>query len=184
MPPTTVPENDKDYILLNEIDSRSDLSQRELSERTGLSLGSVNLLLQNMIREGLVKMELIPAHRVAYMLTPKGLTEKAKKAVRYISRHYHAIQNTKESIWRKLDLYSKNYDSIVICEPQGQLKDLVAAAIEEYRHKNPKSQILMLDKNTIERQSLRHSIILYLPEEGQKPSIEADFASCETDSLI
>lgn len=184
MTPTQIQEHDKDYILLTEIEARSDISQRELSHMTGLSLGSVNLLLQKMIRDGLIKMELIPKSRVAYMLTPKGIAEKARKTVRYVKRHYNAIQNTKELIWQKIDQYQGKYSTIYICQPQSELKDLVRAAIEEYRAKKPVSQIRLIDRQALEHQIMNDAVVLYLPEEGLQPPIGADCASCETDSLI
>ena len=96
MTPTQIPEHDKNYLLLSEIDANCDISQRELSDKTGVSLGSVNLLIKKMIREGLIKMEMINANRVIYMLTPNGMAEKAEKTVRYIRHHYNAIQEAKE----------------------------------------------------------------------------------------
>lgn len=51
-----------------------------------------------MIKEGLIKMESIPANRVAYMLTPKGMMEKANKTYKYIKHHYRAIEETKTKI--------------------------------------------------------------------------------------
>lgn len=87
MTPTPIPEHDKDYLLLSEIDANSDISQRDLSNKTGVSLGSVNLLMKKMIREGLIKMEMTHANRIIYMLTPKGMAEKAEKTVRYVRHH-------------------------------------------------------------------------------------------------
>jgi Winged helix-turn-helix DNA-binding len=46
MPITLSNDVDKKYSLLYEIDAHSDISQRQLSHITGLSLGTVNLLLQ------------------------------------------------------------------------------------------------------------------------------------------
>jgi len=151
MKPTPVPDYDKDFLLLNTIDSNSHISQRDISHRTGLSLGTVNLLLQKMIRDGLVKMETIPANRVIYVLTPQGMAEKAEKTVRYLRLHYQAIFNTKERIWRKLDLYSQTYAEMVICLPKGELKDLLKMAVREYVHQHPGIQVKMVESKDLEK---------------------------------
>ena len=103
MQTSQLPEMDKGFILLQAIEQDGDVSQRELSSRTGLSLGSVNLLLQKMVHEGLIKMRSIPTNRVVYMLTPRGMAEKAHKTVRYIQRHYQMIESTKEMIREQLE---------------------------------------------------------------------------------
>ena len=163
----SIPDYDKDFLLLNTIDGNSHISQRDLSQRTGLSLGAVNLLLQKMVRDGLVKMETIPANRVIYVLTPKGLAEKAEKTVRYLRHHYQAILSTKDRIWRKLDLHSQTYDALVICLPQGELKDLVKMAVREYGHEHPGVQVKMVEREELGKlePANQDGIVSYLPEE-------------------
>ena len=40
---------DSEVLILEELERNSDITQRELSEKTGLSLGMVNLLLKKFI---------------------------------------------------------------------------------------------------------------------------------------
>ena len=186
MTPTTIPENDKDYILLNAIDDQQDISQRELSHKTGLSLGSVNLLLQKMIREGLIKMETMPANRVIYMLTPKGIAEKAAKTIRYIRHHYHVIQSTKERIWAKLDQCRLHYEEIIICLPPSEIKSLVVTAIDEYSNKKPGQKIKMIEQENLGQLETRQGkmIILYLPEESSKFLLDLKNQSIVAEMLL
>lgn len=158
---------DKDYLLLNTIDGNSYVSQREISHRTGLSLGAVNILLQKMIREGLIKMETIPANRVMYVLTPKGMAEKAEKTVCYLRIHYREIIQTQNRIRRKLDRYCQDYSSIIICLPKGELKELVKMTIQEYLHVHPQCNIVMVEREKLDLTKISKSrtTVLYLPEE-------------------
>lgn len=89
---------DKELAIMEELHINNNISQREVSEKTGISLGNVNILLKKMIKEGLIKIEQIPANRVAYMLTPKGALEKAKKTYNYITLHYSYIEEQKMSM--------------------------------------------------------------------------------------
>lgn len=186
MKPTSVPDFDKDFLLLKTIDGNSHISQRDISHRTGLSLGAVNLLLQKMVRDGLVKMETIPANRVIYVLTPQGLAEKAEKTVRYLRHHYQAILSTKERIWRKLDQHSQTYDTLVICLPQGELKDLVKMAIREYGHEHPGVQVKMVEREELGKLELANQdgIVLYLPEEQGNSAESVKQIGYQADLLI
>jgi len=161
-----ITEVDKDYILLSEIDSCQDISQRELSHQTGLSLGTVNLLLQKMIRDGLVKMETIPARRVVYMLTPQGLAEKAKKTVNYIRSHYRIIEETKALIHRQLETYHTQYDQILVSLPGNELDSMLRDVIDEYWVDYPDKKIqLIQDISKISPSKFAgyRTILLYLP---------------------
>lgn len=138
-------QQDKEYLLLTEIEANQEISQRELSQKAGLSLGSVNLLLKKMARQGLIKMESIPANRIIYMLTPAGLAEKAFKTMRYIKVHYKVIEETKQRIIDSLSKLNQEYETIYIIQPEDELQDILQQAILEYRHTNPGSRIIEVE---------------------------------------
>lgn len=121
---------DKEYILLSEIDRNSNITQRELSKKTELSLGSVNFLLNKMVHEGFIKIKQIPMNRVAYMLTPKGMAEKVAKTSSYIKSHYSYINETKKKIQFVInDLLAKNSQVTILLE-KDEISDLVRLAME------------------------------------------------------
>ena len=163
-------DNDKGYILMNEIEANQDISQRELSQKTGLSLGTVNLLLQKMIKQGLIKMETIPANRVIYMLTPIGIAEKAIKTVHYIKNHYQIIQESKNKIKQKLEQFHQQYDVIYVCKPESELDSLVQSAVDEYLAKHADRYVKMISitqaMHPDDLPDSDHSVIFYLPEEA------------------
>ena len=124
-------QHDKEYLILNQIDANPDATQRDLSRHTGLSLGSVNLLLKKMAKEGLIKIENIPAHRVAYMLTPKGMVEKANKTVSYIKNHYQAINSTKEAMKTTIAQLLTQHPALYVLHTEDEIGALMATAVEE-----------------------------------------------------
>ena len=65
-----------EYKVLSHLQENETTTQRHISARTGLSLGSVNLLLKKMVRKGLVKIERLNKRTVRYILTPQGIKEK------------------------------------------------------------------------------------------------------------
>lgn len=126
---------DKEYILLNEIEKNENITQRELSKKTELSLGSVNILLNKMVHEGLVKIKQIPMNRVAYMLTPAGITEKVRKTSNYIKIHYNYINEATEKIRSVLmNVVKKNGEICVLLE-NDEISELVKLAVEKIEDK-------------------------------------------------
>lgn len=69
---------------------RPELSQRQLSQALGLSLGKTHYVLHAMLDKGLVKIENFKRsdHKLAYayLLTPKGLREKVRLTRAFLAR--------------------------------------------------------------------------------------------------
>lgn len=78
------------YRVLRMLSEEPELSQRQIAERLGISLGAVNYCLRAFISAGLVKLsrfhESSDKRRYAYLLTPSGLGEKAMLTGQFLSR--------------------------------------------------------------------------------------------------
>jgi EPS-associated MarR family transcriptional regulator len=78
------------FKLLRLIDSKPDLSQRELAREMGVSLGKVNYCVNALIEKGLVKARNFRSSRnklaYAYLLTPRGVEQKAAITLRFLQR--------------------------------------------------------------------------------------------------
>lgn len=133
---------DKEYIVLEEINENKHISQRQLAQKTGLSLGSINLLLKKMIKEGFIKIESIPANRVVYMLTPKGMMEKANKTYKYIKHHYRMIEETKEKLKKVLSQLIEENKNIHVILDEEEISQLVKIVIEEMEIKE---KVVLID---------------------------------------
>jgi hypothetical protein len=70
--------------ILTKLETTQTVSQRSLSRDLGIALGLTNLLLRQMVRKGLVRLRRIKRNRVAYLITPAGVTEKARLSHRYL----------------------------------------------------------------------------------------------------
>jgi len=84
--------------ILRSVEEKNTITQRELAKRTGLSLGSVNVILKRLIHKGFVKIEHINAKTLRYVLTPKGLMEKARLTYKYIVLSYNYISGIEQKI--------------------------------------------------------------------------------------
>ncbi len=124
--------SDNEYLILSELATDDSVNQRKLSKKLGVSLGTVNALLTKMVREGKIKVEQVSGRQVAYMLTPNGMLEKAKKTVSYLKGHYRAIYESKEKIKSLIDQLAKRYDKIVVLKNKDEFGAIVDIALTEY----------------------------------------------------
>jgi len=76
------------YKILKSLEANPEISQRELAGELGISLGRVNYCIQALIEKGLVKANNFRNSKnkkgYAYLLTPRGIEEKAKITVLFL----------------------------------------------------------------------------------------------------
>jgi EPS-associated MarR family transcriptional regulator len=76
--------------VLRALESNPELSQRQLAAELGVSLGGVNYALKALVERGFVKADNFrkSGNKVAYLyvLTPKGVAEKASRATAFLVR--------------------------------------------------------------------------------------------------
>ena len=79
-----------EYRALKILEQKPDLTQRQLSEALGVSLGKTNFLLKSLIDVGWVKLDNFQSSDnkwgYAYLLTPMGVAEKAAITLRFLKR--------------------------------------------------------------------------------------------------
>ena len=75
-------------VLLEAIEQREDVTQRDLARRLGVALGLANSYLKRCIQTGLVKVQQVPPNRYLYYLTPQGFAEKSRLVGRYLSHSF------------------------------------------------------------------------------------------------
>ncbi len=87
-----------------------DLTQRELAEKLGMSVGGLNYCLNALIDKGLVKMQNFSSSKnkfkYVYLLTPTGITEKVALTTRFLSRkmeEYEALKLEIEALKSEVD---------------------------------------------------------------------------------
>ena len=84
------------YKLLKLLEAQPQLSQRQLAQELGVSLGKVNFCLKALIEKGLLKATNFrnSKNKLAYMylLTPSGIEEKASITLRFLKHKLHEFE--------------------------------------------------------------------------------------------
>lgn len=97
-----MPMEDAHFKLLRLIDSNPDLTQRELAREMGVSLGKVNYCVKALVEKGWVKARNFRNSRnklaYAYLLTPRGVEEKAAITLRFLKRKVAEFESLESEI--------------------------------------------------------------------------------------
>jgi EPS-associated MarR family transcriptional regulator len=100
---------DVHFRVLHLIEEEPNLTQRELAEKLGISLGGVNYCLKSLIDIGHIKADNFKKNpdksAYLYLLTPQGVVEKANLTAGFLKRkmaEYHALKKEIDSIQSKV----------------------------------------------------------------------------------
>lgn len=95
-------QEDVRFRVLRLLHENPELSQRDLAEAVGISNGSAHYLLSALLEKGLIKLGNFTAaqdkRRYAYILTPKGIAEKAAITKRFLERKIQEYDALKAEI--------------------------------------------------------------------------------------
>ena len=96
-------ENNQDYLnFLRKIKNKPNFSQRKLANELGFSLGKLNYCLNALRLKGLVKIKNFKNNKnkinYIYVLTPKGITKKAKLTLNFMRRKIKEYEELRKEL--------------------------------------------------------------------------------------
>ena len=90
------------YRILKLLEADPHASQRRIADELGISLGRVNYCLQALIEKGLVKVNNFRSssnkRAYLYLLTPRGIEEKARVTARFLRRKLDEYETLKREL--------------------------------------------------------------------------------------
>jgi DNA-binding MarR family transcriptional regulator len=142
------------------LEKNSNITQRDLSEKTGLSLGMVNLLLKKFIKKGFVKLERLNSKSFRYILTPEGLKEKSKKTIEYMKIYYRRTLLIKQNIERITQTYGRNRTYVLFGKDK-EMKEIIEGILKELRVK-------YITENDVEKIESTNVVLYWNVEDREK----------------
>jgi len=95
-------QEDMRFRVLRLLQENPEMSQRELAAAVGVSASGMHYMLNALIEKGLIKLGNFTAaqdkRRYAYILTPKGISEKAAITRRFLGRKIAEYEALKKEI--------------------------------------------------------------------------------------
>jgi EPS-associated MarR family transcriptional regulator len=102
MPEQTAKTEEAAYKVMRLLQAQPDLSQRELAQQLGMSLGGLNYCLKALMAKGFVKMGNFQNSKnkfgYVYLLTPQGIAEKVALTSRFLKRKMEEYDTLKGEI--------------------------------------------------------------------------------------
>lgn len=95
-------QEDTNFRVMQLLQENPDLTQRELAKKLGVSVGGLNYCLKALMEKGLVKMQNFTHSKnkfgYVYVLTPRGIAEKAKLTGNFLKRKMEEYESLKAEI--------------------------------------------------------------------------------------
>mgnify|MGYP001249197558 CR=1 FL=1 len=96
--------SEEELEILRQIEENPNLTQRQIAEHLGLSLGKINYLIKALLGKGMVKVDNFRKSDrklgYLYLLTPEGVERKRKLTLLFLQRKAEEFDRLKEEINR------------------------------------------------------------------------------------
>jgi DNA-binding MarR family transcriptional regulator len=108
-------ETIRDLSLLEQIERDPDITQASLAAQLGVAVGTVNWHLKRLVAKGYVKVKRAQRKKLRYIITPSGMSLRARLTVEYFDRSFQLYRDTRQLVTDLLtDVRKIGYDSVRI----------------------------------------------------------------------
>jgi len=139
-----------EFQILNHIAENPDTTQSDLATQLDVAVGSVNWYIKRLVNKGYIKVKQMKRRRLRYLLTPQGVSEKARLTRQFMQMSLHWYRVTREDTQSYLaEIDRAGYDTVCI-EADGDLAEIIALTCLEHQvtvadEKNPLLPIFRVD---------------------------------------
>jgi DNA-binding Lrp family transcriptional regulator len=125
------PRDIKTLMLLEAIEKDGNQSQRELAGKLDISLGQVNKIIKELSVEEIIKNVKFENKGVKYIVTPKGIREKAKLTLSYFSHSVLYYRDIKRRLRRVLSNLENSQILELLIYGAGDICEIACTLIKE-----------------------------------------------------
>ncbi len=134
-------QEDTYFRVMRLLQENPDLTQRDLAERLGVSVGGLNYCLKALMEKGWVKMQNFSQSKnkfgYVYLLTPEGLASKAALTSRFLKRkmaEYEALKAEIEALRLETEPQVRGPHPEAAAQPQAAGADAAPAQATFAQH--------------------------------------------------
>jgi DNA-binding Lrp family transcriptional regulator len=91
-------EAHRDLKLLEAVEEDSRVTQRTLATKLGIALGLTNIYLKRLVRKGYIKCVNVQSNRISYLITPRGIVEKARLTYQFLDYSLHLYGEVRQHL--------------------------------------------------------------------------------------
>ena len=122
----------RDLQLLEAVEQDSRVTQRGLAVKLGIALGLTNIYLKRLVRKGYIKCVNVQPNRLTYLITPRGIAEKARLTYEFIDYSLHLYGEVRQHLRAMLSEHAVSGCRIAIFG-RGEAAELAYLSLKEYR---------------------------------------------------
>jgi DNA-binding MarR family transcriptional regulator len=123
-------EEHRDLRVLEAIQQNSRLTQRGLANKLGMALGLANIYLKRMIHKGYIKCVNVQPNRISYLITPRGIAEKARLTYEFMDYSLHLYGEVRQHLRTALHECAAAGKRVAICG-SGEAAELAYLSLKE-----------------------------------------------------
>ena len=124
-------ESYRELQFLTEISSGDSVTQRRLAKKHGLALGLTNFLMRRLVKKGYVKIVNLERKRLQYLLTPKGIAEKARLTYEYLEYSLHLYRNIRTLLTQTLSVMTRAGGTSVVLYGTGEMAEIALLVMQQ-----------------------------------------------------
>lgn len=117
--------------LLTEISSGEWVTQRHLAKKYGLALGLTNFLIRRLVKKGYIKIVNLKRRRLRYLITPKGMAEKARLTYEYLDYSLALYRHLRTFLTQTLSVILESKRTKTALCGTGELAEIALLALQE-----------------------------------------------------
>ena len=123
-------EAHRDLKLLEAVEQDSHVTQRGLANRLGIALGLANIYVKRLMRKGYIKCVNVQSNRISYLITPRGIAEKARLTYEYMDYSLHLYRDVREHLRKVLHECAQAQSKVAIYG-RGEAAELSYLSLKE-----------------------------------------------------
>ncbi len=123
-------EAHRDLRVLEAVQQDSRLTQRGLASKLGIALGLANIYLKRMVHKGYIKCVNVQTNRISYLITPRGIAEKARLTYEFMDYSLHLYGEVRQHLRAALRECAAAGKRVAICG-SGEAAELAYLSLKE-----------------------------------------------------
>src|SRR5262245_18631208 len=124
-------EAHRDLKLLEAVEEDSRITQRTLATKLGIALGLTNIYLKRLVRKGYIKCVNVQPNRLSYLITPRGIAEKARLTYEFIDYSLHLYGEVRQHLRSMLSEHAVSGSRVAIFG-RGEAAELAYLSLKEF----------------------------------------------------
>src|SRR5689334_19774952 len=124
-------EAHRDLKLLEAVEANSRVTQRTLATKLGIALGLTNIYLKRLVRKGYIKCVNVQPNRITYLITPRGIAEKARLMYEFMDYSLHLYGEVRQHLRSVLQECAAAHRRVAIYG-RGEAAELAYLSLREF----------------------------------------------------